>query len=322
MSKPPLPAPGYFFLGLLCGVALGFSIGAKAEDVPVTVAIDFSHEFAIVGQKVWLTWRPTSGSTQIQSCRLRLLADDQEILAEDVNKSRWNRDVIMPDASYLMASLECVYSADVPGGTVSLVVSDGVQRTTRAEITAGTENGPDCYPAPVGSGSKVYGASYRDPDGKDSSCVLWFCEDTPRSFCFRWDLADWSIAALAAAKDAAGLDAKWTAAPWEATSINERAIVAALFNEHRPRYYAARNSTYTTRPVYERTAEGLRGPLVKTSRVAVGAECNCLDRLATSSRYCSVAGQVNALRPAEILPDAEGPADSRTGGSYSLCASQ
>lgn len=316
--KPPLPSWGYYVLGFLAGLGIGLSVRpAKAQDAPVALEVTASHAEAVAGQTVFVSWRPTKGSTIVTRCEFRQLPEGLPAIAGAATKTRTNAPVVMPDAPNLRVEVACFYMA--AGVEASVTASDLIQRTTREAILAGTSTGPTCYPAPVGAGSAIYGASYRDEERRDAACVLWFCGDEPRSFCFRWDVVDWSIAGLAASKNLAGLDAKWTSAPWRATSERERALVAALFDQARPRYYAAPNGTYSTRPVYARKEDGTRGALVSTSRVAVGDECDCTQRaIYGTTRYCSVAGRANALRPGEVLP---GP-DTVSGGSFALCASR
>ena len=317
-DKPPLPSWGYYLLGFLAGLGIGLSVStAEAQDVTPVLEVTASHLEAVPGQSVFVSWRIPKGSAAVTRCEFRQLPEGLPAIAvSPASKTRTNMPLTMPDAPNLALTLECWYP--FAGNEVSATATDLIRRTTREEILAGN-TGATCYPAPVGSGSRIYGTSYRDEERRDAACVLWFCGDVPRSFCFRWDLADWSIAGLMGAKDLAGLDAKWSAAPWQSTSERERALVAALFDEARPRYYAAPNGTYTSRPVYARKEDGTRGALVSSARVAVGDECDCTQRaIYGTSRYCSVAGRQNALRPAEILPGS----DTVSGGSFALCASR
>lgn len=327
--KPPFPGLGFFVLGLLTGIVLALGLEAKSQDIfadsPVVLELTASHSVAVPGQDVWVSWKPTKGSTLITRCEFTQSPEGLPATTTTVTKTKTNFDLTMPDAPVFRMHVVCYYpDAKQPTGEGSFMAGDLIERTTREAILAADLAGPTCYPAPVGSGSKVYGKSYLDEDNRDAACVLWFCGDIPRSFCFRWDLADWSLAALAAVKDTAGLDEKWKAAPWHSTSLRERALVAALFEENRTRYFAAPNGTYTTRPIYAKNPDGTRGLLVKTSRVAVGAECNCFDRATYgTAKYCSVAGKENALAPPALLPGpVAGPDGSFSGGSYTLCASR
>ena len=317
-EKPCPPGWAMFALGLLTGLVLGIGLPlAHAQDVTPTLEVTASHSEAVAGQTVFVSWKIPTGSAAVTRCEFRRSPEGlPDVVLSPAPKSRTNMSVVMPDAPNLLLTLECFYPFG--GREVSATKTDLIQRTTREAILAGNTEAT-CYPAPVGSGTKVYGTSYRDEERRDAACVLWFCGDKPRSFCFRWDLADWSLAGLAAAKDLAGLDAKWSAAPWQSTSERERALVAALFEQARPRYYAAPNGTYTSRPVYARKEDGTRGALVSTSRVAVGDECDCAQRaIYGTTRYCSVAGRTNALRPPELLPGS----DTISGGSFALCASR
>jgi hypothetical protein len=321
------------FLTVAAGVVylLGWVIAVEAQEqdpafdpFPVTLEVEFSHDRAVPGQEIWASWDVTKGAELVTTCRRRTAIDDGKFVGTTtVQKRESGRKMTMPSSatSAYWLSVECFYpdpagELDLEGNVrrVSTIVPASVEATTREAVMDGT---PSCYPAPIGSGSRPYATTFKDPEGAPVSCALWFCGLETRSFCFRWSSADLSVSALVAAGDKAGLDAKWLGAPWVAMSKFERAEVQKLYEQGLaelpptpppPAYVVAKNASYGTRPVYRTSSSG---SLVNATdrRVAVGAACDCAARVGTSN-YCSVAGAENALKPPDLLP-----ADS-----FAICA--
>ena len=300
---------------------------AAAQDVdpfPVQLEVEFSHERAVPGQEIWASWNVVKGAELVTSCRRRTTTDSNPWPRSSTSAGKAVsafKMTMQPAAERDWLAVECLYpdpagALDSRGKvrTVSTVVPASVAVTTRAAVAG---DPPSCYPTPVGSGSRPYATTFKDPAGAPVSCALWFCGLETRSFCFRWSSADFAVTALAAAGDKAGLDAKWVGAPWVAISKFEQGELLKLYEQGLadlpvepppPAYIVAKNSTFGTRPVHRTSSSG---SLVNATdrRVAVGAPCNCAARVGTS-RYCSVEGVENALKPPALLP-----ADS-----FAICA--
>lgn len=265
-----------------------------------TLELEASHDRAAAGQTVYLSWSTTERAS-ISRCARTLEPEGLAPSSRSVAKVGTNAPITMPDAPATIVALECWYTVD--GQEVSAIETVRVELVTAAELAAAAE-APECWPAPIGKGSEAYGRHYTAESGASAACALWFCGARPRSFCWEWpkvDLAGWTL-------EDAGLDARWTSTAWQHPSKAEKQITLELYQAHRPIYRVSPSGTYATRPVYVLNAAGAR-VIGSGMRVAVGAECNGLERLGTSSYY-GVAGEVNALRPPEVLP----------AGTYSVCA--
>jgi hypothetical protein len=302
-------------------LAASAAIGQEPDLFPVTLEVELSHDKAVAGQAVWGSWSVVKGAEVVTSCR-RMTAFDEATPSSprSTQKAVTGLKLTVPTlakSSYWL-TVECFYpdptgELDPTGAVrkVSVVVPARLSITTR-EAIAGQP--PSCYPGPVGSGSRPYATTFKDPEGMPVTCALWMCDRSARYLCFRWSTADLSVSALLAAGAKAELDAKWVSAPWTALSKLELAKLQELEAQAvaelppPPSWRVAVNQNYSTRPVYR---TGPTGELVNATdrRVAVGAPCNCEVRFRTSS-YCSVEGVENALKPPATLP-----ADS-----FAICA--
>jgi hypothetical protein len=129
--------------------------------------------------------------------------------------------------------------------------------------------------------------------------AFWLCEKPDGikhwAHFFQWDnAAEWAARGIL---PAAEYDA-WCAKNCRTMTANEQLIAASLLAKYGSVAVARANSTYTSRPVYARNADGTRGALVSTARVAVGARCDVRKRLTAAGKgtdYYSVQGQENVL---------------------------
>lgn len=112
------------------------------------------------------------------------------------------------------------------------------------------------------------------------------------------NLADGRWCVQARSIDTAGLASDWTGVAWRAARPKPPTLLKVMV--------VAVNGNYSSRPVY-RVDDAGKLVNVSSRRVSVGAECDPAERAGTN--YFSVAGQVNALKPSEPLPD----------GSFAYC---